>query len=83
MHYGEVVVGAIGHDETKRVTAIGDAVNLASRIESVNKQAGTEFLISEATYNHVKELIRVGKTIEVTLPGKSGEYTLYEVIGMS
>ncbi|HEX5735678.1 MAG TPA: adenylate/guanylate cyclase domain-containing protein [Blastocatellia bacterium] len=82
VHYGEVVVGAIGHDETKRVTAIGDAVNLASRIESVNKQAGTEFLISEATYNHAKELIRVGKTIEVTLPGKSGEYTLYEVIGM-
>jgi adenylate cyclase len=82
VHYGEVVVGAIGHDETKRVTAIGDAVNLASRIESVNKQAGTEFLISEATYDHVKELIRVGKTIEVTLPGKSGEYTLYEVLGM-
>lgn len=82
VHYGEVVVGAIGHDETKRVTAIGDSVNLASRIESVNKQAGTEFLISEATYDHVKELIRVGKTIEVTLPGKSGEYTLYEVLGM-
>ena len=82
VHYGEVVVGAIGHDETKRVTAIGDAVNMASRIESVNKQAGTEFLISEATYDHVKELIRVGKTIEVTLPGKSGEYTLYEVLGM-
>lgn len=83
VHYGEVVVGAIGHDETKRVTAIGDAVNLASRIESVNKQAGTEFLISEATYNQAKGFIRVGKTIEVTLPGKSGEYTLYEVVGMS
>ncbi len=82
VHYGEVVVGAIGHDETKRVTAIGDAVNLASRIESVNKQAGTEFLISEAAYNHAKELIRIGKTVEVTLPGKSGEYTLYEVLGM-
>ena len=83
VHFGEVVVGAIGHDETKRVTAIGDAVNLASRIESVNKQAGTEFLISEATYDHARELIRVGKTIEVTLPGKSGEYTLYEVVGMN
>ncbi|HJQ69898.1 MAG TPA: adenylate/guanylate cyclase domain-containing protein [Blastocatellia bacterium] len=82
VHYGEVVVGAIGHDETKRVTAIGDAVNLASRIESVNKQAGTEFLISEATYDQVKDLIRVGKSVEVTLPGKSGEYTLYEVLGM-
>jgi adenylate cyclase len=83
VHYGEVVVGAIGHDESKRVTAIGDSVNLASRIESVNKQAGTEFLISEATFNQVKEHIRVGQSISVTLPGKSGEYTLYEVIGMS
>ena len=82
VHYGEVVVGAIGHGETKRVTAIGDAVNLASRIESVNKQAGTEFLISEETYIHVKELIRIGKSIEVTLPGKSGQYALYEVLGM-
>jgi adenylate cyclase len=82
VHYGEVVVGAIGHDESKRVTAIGDSVNLASRIESVNKNAGTEFLISEATYAEVKEHIRVGKSVSVALPGKSGEYRLYEVAGI-
>lgn len=82
VHYGEVVVGAIGHDETKRVTAIGDSVNLASRIESMNKEAGTEFLISEETYNQVKDQIRIGKTKRVTVKGKSGEYTLYEVVGM-
>jgi adenylate cyclase len=82
IHFGEVVVGAIGYDETKRVTAIGDSVNLASRIESVNKHAGTEFLISEETYNQVKDQILVGKTTRVTVPGKSGEYTLYEVVGL-
>ena len=82
VHYGEVVVGAIGHDKTKRVTAIGDSVNLASRIESMNKEADTEFLISEATYKHVKDRIRVGKTTRVSMKGKSGEYTLYEVVGL-
>lgn len=82
VHFGCAVVGAIGAASTKRVTAIGDAVNLASRIESANKQAGTEFLISEDTYAQVKDRVRVGKQARVTIAGKSGEYTLYEVIGI-
>lgn len=82
VHYGEAVVGAIGAAKMKRVTAIGDAVNLASRIESATKQAGANFLISEATYEEVKDKIITGKTVRVTLAGKSGEHTLYEVTGL-
>jgi adenylate cyclase len=82
IHYGDVVVGAIGAQSLKRVTAIGDAVNLASRIEAANKQAGTGLLISEETYREVHERIHLGKTIRVTIPGKTGEYSLYQVLGL-
>ena len=82
IHYGDVVVGAIGAQSLKRVTAIGDAVNLASRIEAANKHAGTGLLISEEAYRVVNDRVHLGKTIRVTLPGKTGEYSLYQVVGL-
>ena len=84
VHYGEVVVGGIGAPHVKKVTAIGDAVNFASRIESANKAAGTKFLISEETYAQVSEQIRVGRIFDnIALPGKSRTPILYEVIGLN
>jgi adenylate cyclase len=83
VHYGQVVIGKLGAPDSQRVTAIGDAVNFASRIEAANKNAGTQFLISEDTYSEVREHVRVGESFPVTLPGKSGEYTLYEVVGLA
>jgi len=81
-HFGEVVVGMVGGGLQERVTALGDAVNIASRIERANKQARTEFLVSEALLREVKGQVRVGKSLNVKLPGKSGKYALHEVVGI-
>lgn len=81
VHCGEVIAGTIGFQESQRTTVIGDAVNLASRIEAANKQTGTQFLISDATWRSVQGRIRTRKCAPMTIPGKSGEYELHEVLG--
>ena len=83
VHYGPVVLGTIGIANMMKLAAIGDAVNFASRIEAANKQVGTKFLISEDTHHQVSKQVRVNRCcVPVTLRGKSGDYILYEVIGL-
>lgn len=78
------MIGIAGPTRSKRLTAIGDAVNYASRIEAANKDQGTSFLISEDTDSMVKNEIVTGKKCEqVTLRGKSGAHVLHEVIGLN
>ncbi len=83
IHYGWAVIGKVGAPDSQKLTAIGDAVNLAARIEAANKQVGTTLLISEDAYAQVREQVVVNRYVSVRLPGKSGEYPLYEVVEMS
>jgi len=82
VHYGEVVLGAIGTGERRRLTAIGDAVNVASRVESANKAAGTNFLISQRAYQQLGEPVKTGRSVQLPLKGKTGVFLLHEVTGL-
>ena len=82
IHYGIVVVGSLGERGHNRETAIGDSVNFASRIESQNKEVGTRLLISRDTLLEMDCDVTIGQTCVVTIKGKSGEYTVYEVLDM-
>jgi adenylate cyclase len=83
LHYGQVVAGKLGTPGNKRSTVIGDAVNLASRIEAANKQVGSNFLISEETYKLINEKVQINRVAHLNIPGKTGEYSLYEIVGLN
>lgn len=82
IHYGEVVIGEVGHRKRRQFTAIGDAVNFASRIESTTKKAGVPFLVSEELYKFVKKKILPAKIFKTAVKGKSGDFHFYEVAGL-
>lgn len=79
LHYGEAVIGSLGSIGHERLTAVGDVVNVASRIETANKDAGTRLLISEALRDEVADSIEVADFVRTRLRGTSERITLYEV----
>lgn len=62
-------------------TVIGDSVNLASRVESLNKETHTDILITETTYQEVKSDYHVLSMGEIELKGKSKAQKVYAVLG--
>ena len=79
LHYGEAVIGSLGSVGHERLTAIGDVVNVASRVEAASKDAGTRFLISEALHDQVKDQVEVADFVRMRLRGTSDRITLYEI----
>ena len=79
INFGKVIVGNFDTGMMKKISAIGDAVNLASRIEDANKDFGTQLLISESAYEEIQGLVENQEIFRTKLEGKSGEYFLYSI----
>ncbi len=79
INFGKVIVGNFDTGMMRKISAIGDAVNLASRIETANKDFGTQLLISQWANEEIKGVVETHRMYRTTLKGKSGEYVLYEI----
>lgn len=79
---GEMHVGHLGGGILLDYTVIGDNVNIASRLESMNKEYSTQILISESTYLPCKNIVNAVFVAQRTLKGKTSAVNFYEIIGL-
>ncbi|MBI2787714.1 MAG: CHASE2 domain-containing protein [Elusimicrobia bacterium] len=82
LNTGPAIIGNMGSPKRFSYTAIGDAVNLASRLEGANKAYGTYILISETTRRGAGDAIEVRELDFVKVKGKSEAIRVYELLGL-
>ena len=81
IHFGTMILGRIGHPGKRQITVIGDAVNTASRVESMTKQLGVPILLSDGVVSQIPGALRLGPPTEGPLKGKVADTVLYPCQG--
>lgn len=83
LHSGRMLVGHFGAPERLSYTAIGDGVNLAARLEGLNKSYGTTILVSEEMRAAAGDTFAFRRVDRVAVKGKSQAGEVYELIGLA
>ncbi len=81
IHVGEAVVGNLGSTERMNYTALGNTVNLAARLEGLNKQFGTAILVSESVYLRVQHCFQFRPLESVIAKGMTKGTRIFELVG--
>jgi len=77
LNSGEVIVGNIGSQRRMEYTVIGDVVNVACRVEALNKEFGTDILITGSVYELVRDYVEVELMESRTMRGRTKSTDLY------
>lgn len=77
---GATIVGNVGSEDRLSYTAVGDSVNLCSRLQDLNKIYGSKIIVSDATYNIVKNKFKFRLLDRVIVRGKIHEIFAYELL---